>query len=58
MFEELFIDPGTIARYRATPLLAERLSYLVALRTRGRSTADIARGRGSSDQAGSSSRLT
>ena len=28
MFEDLFIDPGTIARYRSTPLLAERLSYL------------------------------
>ena len=28
MFEDLFIDPRTIARYRSTPLLAERLSYL------------------------------
>ena len=28
MFEDLFIDPGTIARYRSTRLLAERLSYL------------------------------
>ncbi len=28
MFEDLFIDPGTIARYRSTPLGAERLSYL------------------------------
>ena len=28
MFEDLFIDPGTIVRYRSTPLLAERLSYL------------------------------
>ena len=36
MFEDLFIDPGTIARYRSTPLLAERLSYRGALRTRGR----------------------
>ena len=28
MFEALFIDRGTIARYRCEPLLEERLSYL------------------------------
>ena len=28
MFEDLFIDGGTIARYRCEPLLEERLSYL------------------------------
>ena len=28
MFEDLFIDRGTIARYRSAPLLDERLSYL------------------------------
>ena len=28
MFEDLFIDRGTIASYRAAPLLDERLSYL------------------------------
>ncbi|MDE0084058.1 MAG: tyrosine-type recombinase/integrase [Gammaproteobacteria bacterium] len=28
MFADLFIDPGTIARYRSTPLFEERLSYL------------------------------
>ena len=28
MFEDLFIDRGAIARYRAAPLLRERLSYL------------------------------
>ena len=28
MFEDLSIDPGTIARYRSTPLMGERLSYL------------------------------
>ncbi len=28
MFEDLFIDRGTIARYRCAPLLEERLSYL------------------------------
>ena len=28
MFEDLFIDRGTIARYRCEPLLEERLSYL------------------------------
>ena len=28
MFEDLFVDRSTIARYRSTPLLEERLSYL------------------------------
>ena len=28
MFEDLFIDRGTIAHYRCEPLLEERLSYL------------------------------
>ena len=28
MFEDLFIDRGTIAKYHAAPLLEERLSYL------------------------------
>ena len=28
MFEDLFIDRDAIARYRAAPLLRERLSYL------------------------------
>ena len=28
MFEDLFIDRGTVANYRAAPLLEERLSYL------------------------------
>ena len=27
MFEDLFIDRGTIAKYHAAPLLEERLSY-------------------------------
>ena len=36
MFEALFIDRGTIARYRCEPLLEERLSYLQALRAGGR----------------------
>ncbi len=29
MFQDLFIDRGTIARYRSAPLLEERLSYLM-----------------------------
>ena len=28
MFEDLFVDRGTVARYSSAPLLNERLSYL------------------------------
>ena len=57
MFEDLFIDRGTIARYRSAPLLNERLSYLTHCAQVGLTAGHVAQHRGLSDQTGSPSRL-
>ena len=48
MFEDLFIDRGAIARYRAAPLLRERLSYPAASCAGGGTAAHTAQDRGDS----------
>ena len=56
MFENLFIDRGAVAIYRAAPLLEERLSYL---KHRGWGSAvHLAQNCRSSGQPASSSRFT